>query len=115
MDKFCSQCGTAITGNFCANCGAKLLTPSVIESTGQTIAQTPQATGLAIASLIMSFFLPPAGFIMGIIARNEIANARGEKGGEGLAWAAIIVSSIIFVFWVVVIAVLMYESTNGYY
>jgi Domain of unknown function (DUF4190) len=48
--------------------------------------------GLAIAALIVAFVFAPAGLVMGIVAKNQIAQT-GEQG-EGLATAAIVVSAI---------------------
>mgnify|MGYP006272904039 CR=1 len=109
MNSFCSNCGTPISGNFCVNCGKQVSTQQInVEENIKT--QPPQTTGLSIASLIMSFIFPPAGLIMGIVARKEIINSQNEKSGEGLAWAAIIISTIAIVFWVVIIFSILYLS-----
>ena len=111
---FCTNCGSAVAGNFCASCGSKS-NGSAGEATTQTAAAPPQATGLAIASLITSFFIAPIGLIMGIIAKNEISNSKGEKGGEGLAIAAIIISSLIIFIWICVVGFFVYQSSTSYY
>ena len=111
---FCINCDSAVSGNFCASCGAKSNSSSG-ETTSQTSTVPPQATGLAIASLITSFFIAPIGLIMGIIAKNEISNSKGEKGGEGLAIAAIIISSLTIFIWICVIAFFVYQSSTSYY
>lgn len=49
--------------------------------------------GLAIAALIVAFVFAPAGLVMGILAKNQIAQS-GEQG-DGLATAAIVVSAAI--------------------
>lgn len=68
--------------------------------------------GLAIASLICAFLCVPLGLIFGIVARNQIKTS-GE-GGDGLALAGIIVSSIFLVLTVlyfVLIAALLHSAT----
>ncbi len=47
--------------------------------------------GLAIAALVVAFVFAPAGLVMGIVAKNQIAQT-GEQG-DGLATAAIVVTS----------------------
>jgi hypothetical protein len=114
MEKFCSNCGTEVIGPFCSKCGNKT-SFSNPEGPATPNLKKPEATGLSIASFIMSFLFSPAGLIMGIIAKNEISNSRGEKGGEGLALAAIIISSVIIAIWILVIAAVIYGSSLGFY
>jgi hypothetical protein len=47
---------------------------------------------MAILSLVMAFTFPPAGLILGIIARRQIRQTRED--GDGLALAGIIVGGI---------------------
>jgi len=57
------------------------------------VASGPRPTnGMAIAAIICTFVCSPAGLVLGIIAKNQIKET--GDGGEGLASAAIIVSSI---------------------
>lgn len=49
--------------------------------------------GLAIASLVCAFVLPPLGLIFGFIAKTQIRQS-GEEG-DGLATAAIVVSIVL--------------------
>ncbi|MCA9342824.1 DUF4190 domain-containing protein [Candidatus Saccharibacteria bacterium] len=51
--------------------------------------------GLSIAAIILAFFIPIVGLILGIIAKVKSKNA-GQK--NTLATAAIIISSVIIVF-----------------
>jgi hypothetical protein len=57
---------------------------------------------LAILSLVMAFVFAPAGLILGIVARKQIART-GEEG-SGLALAGIIVGGIFTAFFVLMIA-----------
>jgi type II secretory pathway pseudopilin PulG len=57
----------------------------------------PRATrtsGLAIAGFVCSFFCGLLGLILSITGRNECKRSGGTVGGEGLALAGIIISSI---------------------
>jgi hypothetical protein len=44
-----------------------------------------QTSGLAIAALVVSFFIPFLGIILGFVARSDISNSKGSKTGENLA------------------------------
>lgn len=71
--------------------------------------------GLAIAAIILTFVFAPAGLILGIMAKNQI-RMTGE-GGEGLATAAIIVSSIftvIFVIWFIAVIALVGTAASHF-
>jgi hypothetical protein len=56
---------------------------------------------MAILALVMAFVFAPAGLILGIIARKQIA--RTGEDGDGLALAGIIVGGLITAFFVVMI------------
>ena len=56
---------------------------------------------MAILSLVMAFVFAPAGLILGILARKQIART-GEEG-DGLALAGIIVGGLITAFFVIMI------------
>ena len=60
---------------------------------------------MAILSLVMAFVFAPAGLILGIIARKQIART-GEEG-DGLALAGIIVGGLITAFFVLMIVVMI--------
>jgi amino acid transporter len=55
--------------------------------------------GLAIAALVVAFVFAPAGLVMGIVAKHQIAQS-GEEG-DGLATAAIAVSATLIVLYVI--------------
>jgi hypothetical protein len=66
-------------------------------------------SGLAIAALICAFFVPLIGLILGLVARTDIRNSNGNKGGDGLANAAILLSSIfMFIFLLLAFAWVSY-------
>ncbi|SRR5213078_2850586 len=56
----------------------------------------PRGTsGLAIAGFVCAFLCGPVGLILSIMGRNECKRSGGTVGGEGLALAGIIISSIL--------------------
>lgn len=73
-------------------------------------------SGLAVASLVLGLvgivfdFIPGlnyvalvcaiVGLILGIVARNQIANSNGQIGGKGMATAGIVLSIIVLAFFV---------------
>lgn len=64
-----------------------------------------QSSTLSVVALIFAFLIPIVGFILGLVALNEINNSSGRIGGGGLARAAIavsIVATLLLVFVVVV-------------
>lgn len=102
---FCSKCGTQIAAesSFCPNCGhpagtqvSSLYVPPAAEPAAQQFAQSnyvgnyaPPASGMAIAAIITVFFSSVIGLILGYVAKKEIDNSNGTKGGRGMAKAAI--------------------------
>jgi fatty acid desaturase len=58
---------------------------------------------LAILALVMAFAFPPAGLVLGIIARKQIRET-GEEG-DGLALAGIIIGAIALAFIALAVAV----------
>lgn len=69
---------------------------------------------MAIGALVTSFFIPLIGLILGIVARNEIKNSNGRKSGDGMANAAIILSSIFMVIYFIVIVTAYSTAYNAY-
>jgi hypothetical protein len=121
---FCSKCGTQIAQGaaFCPNCG----TPAGTQVSGayvappvQPVAQpinnggyasnygsyAPPTAGIAIAALVLTFFIPLVGLILGYAARKEINQSNGAKGGRGMATAAIALGWI-FTFLGIIVAVI---------
>jgi hypothetical protein len=108
---FCSNCGEKVQGQFCSKCGSP---PNgeksndlglVFQQTRNIVPAKPGAptSGTAIAAIVLTFFIPLVGLILGLVAKNEIKNSNGEKSGDGLAAAAIILSLVFMVIYAVVI------------
>ena len=63
----------------------------------------PPTSGMAIASLVCgvlgacTFITSIIGVVLGILALNQIKNSNGEKGGQGVAIAGIVVSGVTLV------------------
>lgn len=53
-----------------------------------------RTSGLAIAGFVCSFFCGLLGLILSILGRNECKRSNGTIGGDGLALAGIIISSV---------------------
>ena len=49
---------------------------------------------LGVIAILISFLTPIAGLICSIIARSQIRKSNGTQGGEGMALAGIIISSV---------------------
>ncbi len=102
---FCSNCGSNFEGKFCSSCGtaasADNQTPAASEPlvfvqtrSATPTAATAQTSGLAIAALVFSFFIPLIGIILGFVARSEISNSKGLKSGESMANLAIVLGFV---------------------
>jgi hypothetical protein len=102
---FCSNCGAQFSGKFCSSCGSPSAQGNPASSTPdpvvfiQTRSVSPtypnaQTSGLAIAALVVSFFIPFLGIILGFVARSDISNSKGSKTGENLANLGIILGFI---------------------
>ena len=99
--KYCSKCGNQLLDEavFCPKCGC-----AVDNRYAPTPAPTQQTTasgtnGFAIAGFICAFFIPLLGWIFGGIGISK-ANKMGGKG-KGLAVAAIIISTVVFIFSII--------------
>jgi uncharacterized membrane protein len=73
---------------------------------------------MAVAALIVSFFISLVGLILGYVARKEIRASNGSLSGDGLALAAIIIGwigvvlgFITAIVWGIVIGI---EASNSY-
>lgn len=88
---FCSKCGAAASdGDFCAKCGNSLIGASSQSSLPNTY-PAGRTSPLAIASIIIVFFVSWVGLVLGYLARKEIRESNGQLGGAGLVKAAIII------------------------
>lgn len=118
---FCTNCGNAgLAGaTFCAQCGTSLgqsafpaeqirIHPAQTQQWPSTVGNAPTYTpaptssGVAIAALIVVFFFPLLGLILGYVAQSDIRSSRGMKSGQGIATSAIILGwifTIIGVLW----------------
>lgn len=132
---FCSKCGTQIAAgaSFCPSCGnpsgtqvSNVYVPPAAEPAAQQFAQpnyagnyAPPASGMAIAAIITVFFSSFIGLILGYVAKKEIDNSNGTKGGRGMANAAIALGWIFTILGVVIaviwIAYLASMSSSYYY
>lgn len=50
---------------------------------------------LAIAAFSLSFFVPGVGFVLGFVARTQIAFSEGRYSGDRLALAAIFIAPLV--------------------
>lgn len=132
---FCSKCGTQIAAgaSFCPSCGnpsgtqvSNVYVPPAAEPAAQQFAQpnytgnyAPPVSGLAIAAIITVFFSSLIGLILGYVAKKDIDNSNGTKGGRGMANAAIALGWIFTILGVVIaviwIAYLASMSSSYYY
>jgi hypothetical protein len=67
--------------------------PIVLSITPSTPGFEPpaQVSGMAVASLVTSFFIPILGVVFGFIARSAIRKSAGRFSGAGLALAGLII------------------------
>lgn len=69
------------------------------------LAPTP---GIAVAAIIVAFFIPVLGLILGYSARTEVRNPNNPKEGDGLATGAIAIGwlwIVVGIIWIVAVAV----------
>ncbi len=62
---------------------------------------------LGVIALLISFLTPIAGLICSIIARSQIKKSNGTQGGEGIAMAGIIISSVYLLLIIVIIVLVV--------
>lgn len=125
---FCAKCGAPLNGAaFCGSCGTAANGAPAAPVAPQQVYVNPNATptytqsaptsGLAIAGFIVSFFgwFGIVGFILSLVALNQIKHSNGTKGGRGLAIAGAIIGGIWTFFLVIgAIALASYSSTSMY-
>jgi hypothetical protein len=69
--------------------------------------------GLAIGALVAAFVFAPAGIVLAIMAKSQIR--RTGEDGDGLATAALIISILAIVFYVIAFAAVLNMAHNGPY
>ena len=123
--KYCNQCGNQLEDSaaFCTRCGfqfANNVQPSYAQNAYASAGGYPTTamqqgkpvktgpTGLSIAAFILSFFIPLAGLIMGIV---DLAKKSGRK--KGLSIAAVILSSF-GLLWMLLLVGIMAPSLTKY-
>lgn len=96
---YCQHCGSQLDDNssFCSNCGAKIETfvnPQQYQNQNVDYNQNSNSE-LPIIALVLAFFFPFIGLIIGIYANNKAKEATGQS--NPIARAAIIVSAVILI------------------
>ena len=71
----------------------------------QSTNTTPKTNTMAIWGLVLAFFIPILGLILSIVAKSQIK--KSGEGGNGLATAGIIISSIYMVITLVLVIMIM--------
>ena len=128
---FCAKCGAPLNGaSFCASCGtAANATAGVPVQPAPTAYQVPPqygppaapaTNGMAIAGFVTSLVcLGPVGFVLSLVALNQIKKSPTPMGGKGLATAGAIIGGLSSLYIVVVIigaiAAAANSSSYGYY
>ena len=59
-----------------------------------------KTSGLAVAALVMAFFVPPVGLVLAIVALVQLKKSR--ESGKGIATAALVVSSSLILVFIMV-------------
>lgn len=95
--KYCSRCGNRINGDavVCPYCGVQV---------GYMQSYDRKTNGTAIAALVLSFFIPLIGLILGGVGLKK---SHELNDGRGLSIAAIVISLIQLVALVLLIALVI--------
>lgn len=82
--------------------------PALFDAEGNRVmpVYAVQTSSLAIVAFVLVWLITPVGLILGYVARSEIRNSGGLKGGEGLASAAIILGWIFVAISVIAIGII---------
>lgn len=59
-----------------------------------------KTSGLAVAALVMAFFVPPVGLVLAIVALVQLK--KSKESGKGIATAALVVSSLLILVFIMV-------------
>jgi hypothetical protein len=108
---FCPNCARPNPDSLavCLACGAPL--PRIGVFPGPAILPT-QTSGMAVAGFVLAFLFPILGLIFSILGYRECRRGGGQVGGEGLALAGIILSSIFLVIALMMMVMLMSFMTS---
>ena len=99
---YCSECGKQIDENqsSCPNCGV-LLNNHIFVQSPKAVQSTDivENGSIAICAMIFSFLFPPIGIVLGILGLNKQRN----KTNLNLCKAAIIISFILTIVYVIIL------------
>jgi hypothetical protein len=70
-------------------------------TTNQPMPMSPKTNTMAVIALVLAFFIPLIGLILGIVAISQIK--KKNEGGKGLAIASIIISIVIMLMQVIAV------------
>lgn len=127
---YCQNCSSVIAqgATFCSLCGTRVgagqSNPNPFAAQQQVPAKPsfsgyqtpPQTSGLAIAAIVSTFIIPLLGLIFGYLARKEIRSSMGQKTGDGMATASIIISWIfVGLSALFVVIAIMAAASSSYY
>lgn len=105
---FCTSCGARIDeAAYCATCGTK---NSGNVQSGATLTRSSHTSTLSIVAFVLSFLVPIVGLVLGLMAKREIEQSKGQIGGRSLAVAAIVINIVWIVallIWLIALAMLM--------
>lgn len=124
---FCAKCGAELNGAaFCAACGTEV-NPSVavpIQPTPNSyqvpmapngFAPKPPTNGLAIAGFVVSLVCGgPVGFVLSLVALNQISKSPTPQGGKGLAIAGAIIGGLSSLYLIFAVGAFFNAFTSGY-
>ena len=124
---FCAKCGAPLNGaTFCASCGT-----AANETSGVPIQPTPNSyqvpptpygftpkpptNGLAIAGFVTSLVcLGPVGFVLSLVALNQISKSPTPQGGKGLAIAGAVIGGLSTLYVIFTFAALSNGFASSY-
>ena len=113
---YCAKCGAPLNGAaFCGSCGTSATgapVSSVPYSPVPDYMNPPKYNGLAIAGFVCSLLGCTAlvGFILSLVALNQITKAQPAQQGRGLALAGAIVGGL----WLLYVVVVWVNATSSY-
>ena len=93
---FCTKCGNEINDNayICVHCGCVVNENNAPEKEDKVVRE--EKDNMPIIALVLSFFIPLAGLIVGIIAFKKVKKTT-DQNGRGYCIAAIVISIVTMV------------------